>query len=76
MPRGDKSADTSKQKRKGGATGKAQEQKGGAGPNAGVRAWASANSLHDGGKKVGSRRKVPAGPLGGSGRKTNLARSS
>ena len=41
-----------------------------------ARAWADANKLHDGGKKAASRRKLPSGPLGGSGRKTNLSRSS
>ena len=72
MPRGDKSAGTDKQKRPAGAI----DQKGGGGPQAEARSWASASKLHDGGKKAGSRRKLPSGPLGGSGRKTNLARSS
>ena len=76
MPQGDKSADTDKQKRPGGAIEKGHEQQGVARPEAEARAWAALNKLHGGGKKVGSRRKVPSGPVGGSGRKTNLARSS
>ncbi len=43
---------------------------------AGARAWTSANELPGGGKKIDARRKVPSGPLGGSGRKTHLSRSS
>lgn len=70
MPQADK------QERQAGAIGKGHEQKDGGPPNAGPRAWGSANKLHDGGKKAASRRKLPSGPLGGSGRKTNLARSS
>lgn len=76
MPRGDKSAYTDKQKRQEGAVGKGQEQKGGARPEAGARAWARVNKLHGGGEKIASGRKVPFGPVGGLGRKTNLARSS
>ena len=41
-----------------------------------ARAWASVNKLPGGGNKTDSRRKVPSGPLGGSGHKTNLSRSS
>jgi hypothetical protein len=76
MPRGDKSAYTDKQKRPAGAIEKGQGQKGVAPPEAEARAWAAANKLHGGGKKISSGRKVPSGPVGGSGRKTNLARSS
>lgn len=76
MPRGDKSADTDKQMRQTGAAEKAREQKGVARSEAEARAWAAANKRHGGGKKVASRRKLPSGPLGGSGRKTNRARSS
>lgn len=78
MPPGDKSADTDKQKqqRQARAREKGDEQKGVARTAAEVRAWAAANKLHGGGKKIASRRKLPSGPLGGSGRKTNLARSS
>jgi len=76
MPRGDKSADTDKQKRQASAIEKGHEQKGVARPEAKARAWAAANKLDGGGKKAASRRKLPSGPLGGSGRKTNLARSS
>lgn len=76
MPRGDKSVDTDKQKRQARATEKGGEQKGVARPEAEARAWAAANKLQSGAKKFASRRKLPYGPLGGSGRKTNLARSS
>jgi hypothetical protein len=76
MPRGGKSVDTDKQKRQAGAIEKRHEHKGLARPEAEARAWAAANKLHSGGKKIASRRKLPSGPLGGSGRKTNLARSS
>jgi hypothetical protein len=76
MSRGEKSVDTEKQKRQAGATVKGREQKAVARPEAEARAWAAANKLHSGGKKIASRRKLPSGPLGGSGRKTNLARSS
>jgi hypothetical protein len=76
MPQGNKSASTNKQKRQAGAMDKGREQRGAARPEAETRAWATVNKLHGGGKKIGSRRKVPSGPVGGSGRKTNLARSS
>jgi hypothetical protein len=74
MPRGNKSIGNNK--RPAGAVETGEHPKGSARPPAETRAWATANKLHDGGKKVGSRRKVPSGPLGGSGRKTNLSRSS
>jgi hypothetical protein len=76
MPRGNKSAYTDKQKRQAGAIEKGEEQKGVARPEAQPRAWSSVNKVHGGGKKIDSGRKVPSGPVGGSGRKTNLARSS
>jgi len=63
MPRGDKSVDTDK-------------HKGAVRPEAEARAWAAANKLQGGGKKFEARRKLPSGPLGGSGRKTNSSRSS
>ena len=76
MPKEDKSAHTDKQERQAGAMEKGHEQKGLARPKAVARAWAALNKIHGDGKKIGSRRKVPSGPVGGSGRKTNLARSS
>ena len=76
MPQGDKSAYTDKQKRQGGASEKDHDQKGVARPKAEARAWASVNKLQGGGKKISTGRKVPSGPVGGSGRKTNLSRSS
>lgn len=76
MPRRDKSANTERQKRQARATEKGNEQKGVPRPEAETRAWPAANKLQGGGKKLALRRNLPSGPLGGSGRKTNLARSS
>jgi hypothetical protein len=76
MPQRDKSARTDKQKPQAGTIEKVDEQKGVARPKPEARAWATVNKLNGGGKKIGSGRKVPSGPIGGSGRKTNLARSS
>jgi hypothetical protein len=76
MPRGDNSADTDKQERQARAIDRGDRQKGMPRPEAEARAWAAANKLRGGGKKADSRRKVPFGPLGGSGRKTNQSRSS
>lgn len=76
MPQRDKSANTDKRKRQAGASGKGSEKQGVVRPEAGVSAWAAVNKLHAPGKKIDSRRKVPSGPIGGSGRKTNLSRSS
>lgn len=76
MPQGEKSGHTVKQGRNAAAVEKLHEQKGAGRPDAEARAWAAANKLHGGGKKIGARRKVPSGPVGGLGRKTNLARSS
>jgi hypothetical protein len=73
MPQEDKSA---RQKRQAGAIDKGYEQKGVARAETAARGWAAANKLQGGGIKIASRRKVPSGPVGGSGRKTNLARSS
>lgn len=76
MSRRDKSEPIDKQKRQAGAIVKGHPQEGGTRPEAEARAWATANKLHGGGNKMASRQKLPSGPLGGSGRKTNLARSS
>ena len=76
MPRRDKAADNGKQKRQARTLENSNEPKGTPRPEGEARAWAAANKVHDGGKKMGSRRKLPSGPIGGSGRKTNLARSS
>lgn len=73
MPQGQKSA---KQKRQAGANEKGHEQKGVGRPEAKARAWATINKVHGEGKKISPGRKVPSGPVGGLGRKTNLARSS
>ena len=45
-------------------------------PKGDTRAWGAVKQLPGGNKKFDARRKVPSGPLGGSGRKTNLSRSS
>jgi hypothetical protein len=76
MPKASKAAHLDKQKRPPGASGNSREQQGLARPEAEARAWATANKIHGGGKTIGSGRKVPSGPVGGSGRKTNLSRSS
>ena len=76
MPREEKSAYTDRQKRQADAIEKGSEQKGVGRPKAEARAWATVNKVHGGGKKIALGRKVPSGPVGGSGRKTNLARSS
>jgi hypothetical protein len=76
MPRQDKSAETGKLKHQAGAIAKGHEKQHVARPEAETRAWAAANKLHSGGKEMASRRKLPSGPLGGSGRKTNVSRSS
>ena len=65
MPKADKSAHTDQQ----------QRQKGAARPETDKRARAALEKRH-GGSKLNARGKVPFGPVGGSGRKTNLARSS
>lgn len=74
MPQGDKSADTAKGKRQRGATNKDLKSVGRPGSEA--RALATVHEHQGGSKNNGSGRKVPFGPVGGSGRKTNLARSS
>lgn len=45
-------------------------------PGATARAWVTVQKLPGGGKMIEARRKLPSGPLGGSGRKTNVSRSS
>ncbi|HZY17800.1 MAG TPA: hypothetical protein VFE82_04920 [Ramlibacter sp.] len=76
MPQGDKSTSTDKQQRQAGAIEKGNGPKGVGRPQGGARAWATVANRQGAGKKIGSGRKVPSGPVGGSGRKTNLARSS
>jgi hypothetical protein len=75
MPQGEKSAYSEKQNRQVGVIEKGHEQKGMARHQPEAQAWAAINKLHGGGKN-GSGRKVPFGPVGGLGRKTNLSRSS
>ena len=43
-------------------------------PGRDTRGWVTAHKLP--GKQFEARRKLPSGPLGGSGRKTNVSRSS
>jgi hypothetical protein len=76
MPQKDKPAHADKQQHRAGAIEKGHEQKRIAGPQAEVRAWPNGGKLNGAGKKIALGRKVPSGPVGGSGRKTNLARSS
>lgn len=75
MPKGAKSTLTDKHTREEYAHPKGNGAKGVARPEAQARAWATANKLH-GGARAGAGRKVPSGPVGGLGRKTNLSRSS
>ena len=73
MPQRQKSG---KKKRPAVATEKPHEPGSAARHEAGPRAWAAANKHQGGNKKISSRAKVPFGPVGGLGRKTNQARSS
>ena len=75
MQQRDRSATTGKQIRQAGVIEKSYEQKDVIRSEAKAHAWATANKLH-GGAKNGPGRKVPFGPTGGLGRKTNLSRSS
>jgi hypothetical protein len=76
MPHGNKSTSAQNRKRQADAIEKGHKQQGEARPDGQARAWASVSNPPGGVKNIGSRRKVPSGPIGGSGRKTNLARSS
>lgn len=76
MPQGNKSAATRNRKSQADAIGKGHKPQGEGRPGGQARAWASASKPPGGVRNIGSRRKVPSGPIGGSGRKTNLARSS
>ena len=74
MSKRDKDVDADTKKRETIERGDAQKDV--ARPTGRARAWAAVSKLHGPGKKIDARRKVPSGPLGGSGRKTNLSRSS
>ena len=74
MSKPDKDGDA--QKKKGEAIERGDAQPDVTRPRGEARAWATVNKLPGGGKKIDARRKVPSGPLGGSGRKTNQSRSS
>jgi hypothetical protein len=69
MTRGNKSANKPR-----GAAQDGNEQKKTGRPEAGPRGWANASKPPS--RMIASGRKVPFGPVGGLGRKTNLARSS
>ena len=75
MSHRDKSACTDKQSAARAPSKKASGKTAVARSDAEDRAWATAKKGHGGGK-ISLGRKVPSGPVGGSGRKTNLARSS
>lgn len=74
MSKRDKGVDPQAQERE--SIGRGDAQRDLARPRGEARVWATVNKLPGGGKKIDARRKVPSGPLGGSGRKTNLSRSS
>lgn len=76
MPQQERSTDTDQLNRQANAVEKGREQKDVSQQKANPRAWAALNQLHGARKQSGSRQKIPSGPVGGSGRKTNLARSS
>ena len=76
MARGNKPAHTEEPVRPAGAIEQGQARKGVARPEAGARGWAAVNKVHGGATQIAVRRKLPSGPVGGSGRKTNLSRSS
>ncbi len=76
MQQRDKSATTAKHQPQAKAIEKGYERKRVGGPQAEGRAWTTGSKLNGGGQKIALGRKVPSGPVGGSGRKTNLARSS
>jgi len=74
MPKLDKVVNANKQKSE--TVEKYDEQKIIARPGATARAWATVQKLPGDGKNIEARRKLPSGPLGGLGRKTNVSRSS
>lgn len=84
MPRGDKSAYTSKQKRKAEHIEEGYEKRGVSGREAARRAWATVNKEEGGGKKSGSGRgrkstKVSSrkgGKKGGAAKKSKSSRKS
>ena len=67
-----KRADQRAQKHAPSDAGRAEEDA--ARPGRDTRGWVAANKRP--GKEFETRRNLPSGPLGGSGRKTNISRSS
>lgn len=76
MPKAAKSAAPGKQKRAAGVSENGREQTSVARPEAAARAWPTVNKLKGTAMRFEMRHKVPSGPVGGMGRKTNLTRSS
>ena len=74
MSKRSKGVHVNKQKRETVEEGAAQT--GAVRPKIEARAWTTLSKLPSGSNRTDARRKVPHGPLGGSGRKTNLSRSS
>ena len=76
MPRGDKSAYTSKQKRQAEHIEEGYEKRGVSTKEAERRAWATVNDRTRGGKKSGSGRKRASSSKNTSSRKRSSKRSS
>ncbi len=76
MPRGDKSAYTSKQKRQAEHIEEGYEKRGVSTKEAERRAWATVNDRTRGGKKSGSGRKRASSSKSTSSRKRSSKRSS
>ncbi|MBC7605115.1 MAG: hypothetical protein H7255_20960 [Ramlibacter sp.] len=76
MTQEEKSAATPHQNHPKSPLAKGHEQKGVTRTGAETRTWAAVNKVQGGGMKISAGRKIPSGPVGGNGRKTNLARSS
>lgn len=72
MPKPNKRADPVGQKHAPSDTGRAEKDA--ARPGRDTQGWTPANKLPE--KQFEARRNLPSGPLGGSGRKTNVSRSS
>ncbi|RYX89387.1 MAG: hypothetical protein EOO28_33155 [Comamonadaceae bacterium] len=70
------SARTAKHKRQDSAVDNVAEKKAIGWPQVETRAWAASQKNQRGAMKMSATRKIPSGPVGGNGRKTNLARSS
>jgi hypothetical protein len=79
MPRGDKSAYTSKQKREAEHIEESYKRKGVSAKTAAARAWATVNKQDGGGKKKAASKKAPAKkktPAGKAAKKTTARKSA